>query len=649
MITVNKILKIQGGQPPYTYSINLNGQSTTNSPTQELAEFTLMFNSDEDLTANLVGFDANGCVFTYNLTETDICSDFVVTPIQQTGNTYSVEAFSPGCEVTYTWIKPNAFNAIQNENQITLTQTRNTSNNQLKVIATNCNGCTREQITTIQTCNISAGNVVGEYIATDLGFVAEIVLNVTSNCEDINWNTLEVLGDAFIQIENLNNGTIRLTTPNVSNTSLNYSVRTTNGILSNTARIDVTYNQQELLVLNNKTITIPPGTTSFNVVLDSSFYNGPIDLDNVFIVGPIFTPTTYNASTRTFVVTNIDSSNTIITWQALDLNGVMSQPATLVLRRLSQNITFNSTLSSLGCNTAAYVQDLTQTEGAINFIRSLTPQATVNGTTVTVPRGISAQFEITNSFGQTGIKNVYVCDECSGPMINISTCEQTVNMNTFITDPEFIEWTNWPMSMDNPNLGPITFPFNGTYSFEYSTPGSDFGEGLNCQNKTRTVLITKQEASPVINDTRNNPNAIGANVNNTFPFSNALNDNFISNCSNLVTASEQNFSTNILYDKWYSFGILPLPTANDYRITFRVNSIGLSNPLVMPKLKIFKGSPIGGYQDIGTVNFTSNNTAVFERIINQTNQISDIAGDYILQVAGNNQGNFIISVEIVQL
>jgi len=258
MITINKEIRINNGEAPFTYNwstdqtcISFDSISGTVSEIGGIIETNITFNSEQCTgTVTLTVTDANNCVSTQDLNLNNPCESLSIKPVTNSnGLTFSTFAEGGSGNYSYNWNWDDAYfnlkpNTDENNSILDLTNTNFPGNNvtsNIYVTATdNVTGC---EITIAYTYNFCSPVIPKKVIYlqcnSDGSYTTPFTeLDIQSTCNPLDYSTLEFSNNPAVSTE-IVGSTVKFTvsTPSTENISIAYQIADIYGILSNTQTI----------------------------------------------------------------------------------------------------------------------------------------------------------------------------------------------------------------------------------------------------------------------------------------------------------------------------------------------------------------------------------------------------------------------------
>jgi len=253
---VNKILKINNGSAPYTYTVLPSNCISVSSLTGVLNENEaklLTFNIDEGCspTITISVVDSNGCPNTLQYSFTNVCSNLALT-LSQSNYTFIATASGGSGVYTYQWIYDTAkFTANNDTNSsIVLTPIGTQVTNTVTCIVTDSNECTKLSQITFQPCKGTLVGALSETYCTTDAYVSEVIELKYIGCDYPNWDKL-----VFVGIDGLSG--VNWTYNVVNSTSTSIFVR-------------FTFPKKEITTVPNVVKIIGTVTNSYNIISNSA-------------------------------------------------------------------------------------------------------------------------------------------------------------------------------------------------------------------------------------------------------------------------------------------------------------------------------------------------------------------------------------------
>jgi len=257
---ISKVLKINNGTAPYTYTVLPNSCITVNSLTGVLNENEpklLTFDVGDNCvsTISISVTDSNGCSNVIQYSLEDVCNTLTLTLLQS--NYSFTTTVSGGSGIyKYKWIfDTSKFTAISDTDRlITLTPIGTQSTSTITCIVTDSNNCSVTSQITFQPCQGTLLDAIGEtycttdyfftktielkYTGCDLPVWEKLIITATEGLTGVNW-TYKVLDSSitsiFIQIQI---PIKEITAPTL--VRFNATVPNSYGVTSNSSDIKVT-------------------------------------------------------------------------------------------------------------------------------------------------------------------------------------------------------------------------------------------------------------------------------------------------------------------------------------------------------------------------------------------------------------------------
>lgn len=395
MIVTNRTYNINGGVPPYTYTVSAGDSCVSFSPsggtTTGLIEvqYTFAYESCFDTDITVSWTDSQGCPGVSTINVANPCDDFTLNSIGVSGSyVYTVTTSSPSCSsVSFQWVYSSALFDLVSQvdgaltSQLTLTP-RNValpSSTQIQVIATDCNGCRKATVYNETFCVPEAHDFAMTLYCLETEHGSGFTPIMTPvNCEaSYDWTTLQVSAPSGFGYSTRNNNEIRFYAPFSVSSGIyiaTYSVATTQGVRSDLGTITLTVvgcPRGETISIQNTAFTLPcdiePGDI-YEIVLDPLVFieaPGVIDWGSAQLV----TPPTPISPSITFAVNglgqhviNYEVPDPIATdafsWTVCDTNGDCAQAGIFSIIECAQPPITVDDDACVGCSQAVSIDVL---------------------------------------------------------------------------------------------------------------------------------------------------------------------------------------------------------------------------------------------------------------------------------------------------
>lgn len=541
MITIQKKYQLapSSANPPYNYTWSTSGSCVVASPSSNTTDsegkldVTFIYADETCLTTSTATINyastLGGCSYTNTVTPVNVCNNFSLNTIsKEEPFTFRTSAFTNLCtSVAFNWEYDTTIFDLESisggvsDSQLKLklkSGVRPPKSTQIKVLATDCHGCTKTDTYANTFASVSATAIRTVLLRTATEYASnEVEIPTPTGATNPDWSTLEIALDSPHSFEIVSGNRVifrtPLTTP-AGNIQGTYTVQDANGILSSEGDIQLVVEGRQVNPINvaDKRIELPctlSPTDVYEIVIDdvvNTTGDSVVDWSTWTLL------TTPNPIATTIALaTNLNGqhviqytvpnplSGDVFAWSVCDTNGYCSEASVITLVDCINPGTITNQTGCAICNQTSTYDVLTGTTFSDLAIVSSTDNT--GGLTTVVNDKIN--FVAGNKAG-TNVVTFNAEDEfnitsgnatetltviCAGNNVSLATCDTTVtpftqletlNNTTLSTTGT---WTYVGTSGSNP-AAPGTY--NGTLDFSSATPGLPYAYRYTVTNGSCT-------------------------------------------------------------------------------------------------------------------------------------------------------------------